>query len=187
MSASVGFGFVAACTLLSALFVVRSQQLIRAALWLGVTLLATAALYAMLDASFLAGVQVLLYVGGVSVLMVFGVMMTRRHEGIVVEAETVNVPRGVFAAGAVFGVVAGAIQMTPGLEAPLPTPPVVTIQDLGRGLVIDHVLAFEVVSFLLLIAVIGAIVIARRRDPGEAPIGFMPRRKVPAGSQEVSP
>lgn len=189
MSASVGFGFVAACALLSAFFVVRSPNLVRAALWLGVTLLATAALYAMLDASFLAGVQVLLYVGGVSILMVFGVMMTRRHEGIIVEAETSKVPRGVFAAGAIFGVLAGAIQLTPELDQPLPPPPTVTIQDLGRGLLINHVLAFEVVSLLLLIAIIGAIVIARRRDPGEAQTGFVPRRTTPARtrSHEVSP
>lgn len=189
MSASVGFGFVAACALLSAFFVVRSHNLIRAALWLGVTLLATAALYAMLDASFLAGVQVLLYVGGVSILMIFGVMMTRRHDGIVVDAEVTNVPRGVFAAGALFAVLAGAIQLTPELDAPMPTPATVTVNELGRGLLIDHVLAFEVVSLLLLIAIIGAIVIARRRDPGEAPVGFLPRRNVPSRtrSQEVSP
>lgn len=188
MSASVGFGFVAACALLSAFFVVRSHNLVRAALWLGVTLLATAALYAMLDASFLAAVQVLLYVGGVSILMVFGVMMTRRHEGIAVEAETTNVPRGVFAAGAIFGVIAGAIQMTPELDRPLAAPPAtVTAQDLGRGLLIDHVLAFEVISLLLLIAIIGAIVIARRRDPGEARVGFVPRKVKPSRTTEVSP
>lgn len=191
MSASVGFGFVAACALLSAFFVVRSNNLVRAALWLGVTLLSTAALYAMLDASFLAGVQVLLYVGGISILMVFGVMMTRRHDGISVEAESANVPRGVFAAGAVFGVIAGAIQMTPELDRELPTPPPVSINDLGRGLLVDHVLAFEVLSLLLLIAIIGAIVIARRRDPGEEKVGFLPRRTSPARTaaarSEVSP
>ena len=187
MSASVGFGFVAACALLSAFCVVRAQNLIRAALWLGVTLLATAALYAMLDASFLAAVQVLLYVGGVSILMVFGVMMTRRHDGIVVEAETTNTPRGVFAAGAIFGVLAGAIQMTPELDRELPTPPTVTAADLGRGLLVDHVLAFEVISLLLLIAIIGAIVIARRRDPGEEKVGFAPRRTTPSRARtEVS-
>ena len=132
--------------------------------------------------------SVLLYVGGVSILMVFGVMMTRRHEGIAVEAETTNVPRGVFAAGAIFGVIAGAIQMTPELDRPLAAPPpTVTAQDLGRGLLIDHVLAFEVISLLLLIAIIGAIVIARRRDPGEARVGFVPRKVKPSRTTEVSP
>ena len=74
MSGSIAFGLVAACALASAIFVVRSANLIRAVLWLGVTLLATAVLYAMMDASFLAAVQVLLYVGGVVTLMIFGVM-----------------------------------------------------------------------------------------------------------------
>ncbi|MBI2393959.1 MAG: NADH-quinone oxidoreductase subunit J [Deltaproteobacteria bacterium] len=185
MTASVGFGFMAACTLVSAIFVVRSKNLIRAALWLGATLLLTAALYAMLDASFLAGVQVLLYVGGISTLLIFGVMMTRKHEGLVVEAETVNVPRGVFAAGALFGGVAAAIKMTPELDSGV-RPPVVTANDLGRGLLIDHVLAFEVVSLLLLVAIIGAVVIARKRDPGAEVPGFV-RRPLAAKASSAKP
>lgn len=169
MTTSIGFGIVAACALLSAFYVVRSDNLIRAAMWLGVTLLATAALYAMLDASFLAAVQVLLYVGGVITLMIFGIMMTRRHDGIVVSAESKNKGRGVVVAVVVFGLMAAAIRKTEGLDAPPSGSTSVTAADLGRGLFKDHVLAFEVISLLLLAAIIGAIVIARRRDPGEPP------------------
>lgn len=165
MTASIGFGFVAACAVLSALFVVRVKNLVHATLWLGVTLLATAVLYAMLDASFLAGVQVLLYVGGVSVLMIFGVMITRKHDGIVVEAESQSGPRGVFAAVGLFAVLATAIVMTPELDSAV-VAETVTARHLGKSLLVDHVLAFEVVSLLLLIAIIGAVVLARRRDPG---------------------
>jgi len=72
----IGFAIVAASVLLAAIFVIRSVNLVHAVLWLGVTLGGTAVLYAMLGASFLAGVQVLLYVGGVVTLMIFGVMLT---------------------------------------------------------------------------------------------------------------
>lgn len=161
---TIGFAIVAACALVSALFVVRSGRLIRAVLWLGVTLVATAALYAMLGASFLAGVQVLVYVGGVVTLMIFGVMVTRRHEGIVVEIESARTGRAALIALGLFGVVATAIRTTPGIDAPN-VASTVTTADLGRALLRDHVLAFEVMSFLLLAAIVGAIVIARRRDP----------------------
>lgn len=167
MTAAIGFGFIAACALSSAIFVVRSRNLVHAALWLGVTLLATAALYAMMGASFLAAAQVLVYVGGVVTLMIFGVMITRRHDGIVVPADSTGSGRAVVVAGALFGAVAWAIRSTPGLDVTLSAAPVAASPaDVGRSLLGAHVLAFEVVSLLLLAAMVGAIVIARRRDPG---------------------
>jgi NADH-quinone oxidoreductase subunit J len=170
MSATLGFGLVAACALLSAVFVVLAVDLIRAVLWLGVTLVATAALYAMLGASFLAGVQLLLYVGGVMTLMVFGVMITRRHEGIAPTAtDSVNPVRGALVASALFGLVASAIVKTDGLDASPPQALApLTLADLGRAILVQHVLAFEALSLLLLAAIIGAVVLARRRDPDSA-------------------
>ena len=168
MIATIGFAVLAACLLLSATFVVRVANLVHAVLWLGVTLITTAALYVMLDASFLAAVQVLLYVGGVVTLMVFGVMVTRRHDGRVVVAASSGPghgARGALAAAAFFGVVAAAVSRGELVASGVP----VSTADLGSGLVTTHVLAFEVLSFLLLAAIIGAIVIARRRDPG-APV-----------------
>ena len=59
-----------------------------AVLWLAVTLLMTAVLFVTMQAPFVAGIQVLLYAGGVITLMLFGVMLTRRHEHVEVDAET---------------------------------------------------------------------------------------------------
>jgi NADH-quinone oxidoreductase subunit J len=164
---AIGFGVSAACALASAVFVVRSTNLVHAALWLGVTLLATAAVYALLGASFLAGVQVLLYVGGIITLMLFGVMITRKHESVVVPAEAQSQGRAAVVALALFGVLASAIRSTEGLDAPLQAgrAPSGATEALGRALLGEYLLAFEVVSLLLLVAIIGAIVIARRRDP----------------------
>jgi len=178
MTATIGFGAIAAVVLLSALFVVGAPNLVHAVLWLGVTLGGTAALYAMLGASFLAGVQVLLYVGGVVTLMIFGVMLTRRHDGLAVHAERTGPRRGAFVAAALFGVLAAAVA-----RSELPAGETrVTTESLGAGLLTTHLLAFEVLSLLLLAAIIGAIVIARRRDHGAPPRAAQPR---PAARPEV--
>ena len=160
-------------TLASACLVVRVANLVHAVLWLGVTLVATAALYATLGASFLAGVQVLVYVGGVVTLMIFGVMITRRHDGILVPAESGGQVRGALLGGAFFALLAWATLATPGLDGPAAaTDPAPAM--LGRALVSEHVLAFEALSVLLLGAMIGSIVIARRRDPGTASAASQP-------------
>lgn len=178
MTVAIGFGVVAAIALLSAILVVRSPNLVHAVLWLGVTLVDTAVLYGMLGASFLAGVQVLLYVGGVVTLMVFGVMLTRRHDGLSVPAASGSPWRGALTAAVLFGVIAAAVLRSDLEHAPVaPTagPPAVealaassqaTTQAIGFELLSTHVLAFEVLSLLLLAAIIGAVVIARRRDHG---------------------
>lgn len=188
MIGSIAFGVVAACALASAILVVRSANLVRAVLWLGGTLLATAVLYAMMDASFLAAVQVLLYVGGVVTLMIFGVMITRRHDGLVVSADSARSRPALAVAVALFGVVAAAIRTTDGLDGDLTRTAPMASADLGRALLHEHVLAFEAASVLLLGAIVGAIVIARRHDPGADPRAA--RRAPPApdtSTREVHP
>lgn len=163
MTSTLGFGLVSAIILVSALFVVRSKNLIHAVLWLALTLLGTAALYAQLNAPFLAGVQVLTYVGGVVTLMIFGVMVTRRHEGVEAAAENDADERGFIFAAALFVVLALAIWKSP---LPLPvTAPVATTNQIAKALLDDYLIAFEVLSLLLLAAIVGAVVLARRRDP----------------------
>lgn len=163
MIRDVGFGLVAFVLVASALQVVRTKDLVRAVLWLALSLLATAALYALMDAAFLAGVQVLTYVGGVVTLMVFGVMVTRRHDGSTHAAGRAGWLRGLLAAAALFAVLTTAI-----LRTKLPAGAVgqeTTVADLARALLGEHLLAFEATSLLLLAAIIGAVVLARRRDP----------------------
>jgi NADH-quinone oxidoreductase subunit J len=143
--------------------VVTSPDLVRAILWLAAALLGTAVLYALLQAPFLAGVQVLTYVGGVVTLMVFGVMVTRKHDGSNVALGNTGRLRGAIAALAFFVVVATAILRTD-LSSLLPveTP---STQDLAVSLLDRYLLAFEVASVLLLAAIVSAVVLARRKDP----------------------
>jgi NADH-quinone oxidoreductase subunit J len=156
---------LAALILVPAFLVVGGRNLVHSVLWLGFTLVATAALYVRLAAPFVAAVQLLLYAGGVLVLLVFGVMLTRRVEGSYVPASHGSPLRGLSVALPLFGILAWAIVATPELAPPSAQ---VTVSDVSQALFTDFVLAFEVLGVLLLAGMVGAIVIARRRDPGQA-------------------
>ena len=161
---SIAFGVVAACALLSALAVVRSPNLVRAVLWLGVTLFCHRGRSTPCSgASFVAGVQVLLYVGGVVTLMIFGVMVTRRHGARPASSRSAGVraSRGRRSRHLRPRRLGGPFDRWPRTAT---APAAASTADLGRALMREHVMAFEAVSMLLLVAIVGAIVIARRRD-----------------------
>lgn len=164
MMADLPGWILTALVLIPALLVVGSRNLVYGVLWLGVTLLATAAVYVRLQAPFVAAVQVLLYAGGVVILLIFGLMLTRRHETLGVIALKANPLRGIVVAVPLFGTLVAAILKSP-VPAPQPFTAGVPVTSVGRSLLTDYVLAFEVLSVLLLAAMIGAIVIARRKDP----------------------
>ena len=73
---------VAALLIISAMGVVLSKNLVHGVFWLAGTLIATAAMYVFLEAPFLAGIQIVLYTGGVITLMLFGVMLTQRNPDV---------------------------------------------------------------------------------------------------------
>lgn len=156
---------LAALVLVPAILVVAGRNLVHSVLWLGVVLIATAAVYVRLAAPFVAAVQVLLYAGGVLVLLVFGVMLTRRVEGSHVPASRASPLRGLAVAVPLFVLLVQAIATTPEIGPPAAQ---VAVTDVGQALFTDFVLAFEVLGVLLLAGMVGAIVIARRRDPGQA-------------------
>jgi NADH-quinone oxidoreductase subunit J len=160
------FAIVAAVTLLSALFVVQSKNLVHAVMWLASSLLGTAALYALLDSPFLSGIQVLTYVGGVVTLMIFGVMITRKHDGSVIPAGGVQLGRGAVVAIALCAVLIVAVSKTDLSTGEAPPAP--TTRQLAHDLLDENLFAFEAASLLLLAAIVGAVVLVRRRDPDSA-------------------
>jgi NADH-quinone oxidoreductase subunit J len=124
---------------------------------------ATAGLYARLTAGFLAGAQVLLYAGGVITLAIFAVMLSARLEGGPIPNASAKRVRGLLVALAVAGLLCGVLLQT---EFVVPREvAVVDAADLGRSFLGEYVLPFEVLSVLLVAAMIGAIAIARREDP----------------------
>ena len=165
--ASVAFALVGLFAFVGAVFTVRSKKLVHAVLWLGVTLAMTAVLFVQLGAPFLAGMQLLLYVGGVMTLMIFGVLLTHKDGDGDLKSDPASKQRGALVALAVFSVLAGTIWMSASTLHSFAPPSEGRIGELGRSLLTQHLVAFEVLSVLLLAAMIGAVVIARRRDPDE--------------------
>lgn len=144
-----------------ALRLVTAKNVVHAALYLVVTLAAVAAVYLLLAAEFVAWVQVLIYVGAIVVLLLFGLMLTRAPIGL--EALD-NQQRGSSALVAV-GILAGLTVLLwdafEGAKIELTTS---TTANVGENLFSSYILPFEVVSFLLLAALVGAIVLARREE-----------------------
>jgi NADH-quinone oxidoreductase subunit J len=165
MTAWIAFIVLALIILTSALQVVRSVNLVHTVFWLAGALMGTAALFVHLHADFLAAVQVLLYTGGVITLMLFGVMLTRRLSGIEILHGSKNVFGGAAVVMAVLGLIASAIYKDPLTRVATADTFVPDTQALGRLFLTDLMLPFELLSILLLAAMIGAITLARKVDP----------------------
>lgn len=160
----LGLSLLALFIVVGALGTVLSKNLVHSVLWLALVLVATAGVYANLSAGFLAGAQVLLYAGGVVTLAIFAVMLSARLEGGPIGNPSANRGRAALVALAVAGLFGGVLLQSDKLLAPREVP-VVDAADLGRSFLGEYVLPFEVLSVLLVAAMIGAIAIARREDP----------------------
>ncbi|MEU3702519.1 NADH-quinone oxidoreductase subunit J [Streptomyces anulatus] len=161
----IAFLLVGLATLGAAVITVTTKQLVHAALWLVVALGGLAVEYLLLTAEFIAWVQVLIYVGSVVVLLLFGLMLTRAPIGRSPDADSGNrwVALGVAAAAAaaLVWVVVDAFRTTwIDLDGPAQGSTEVT----GSFLFRNWVLPFEALSVLLLAALVGAIVLSRKRD-----------------------
>ncbi len=163
------FWLLAATTVGAALLVVHVQSLFRAALLLIVSFLGVAGIFAMVNAEFLAVAQVLIYVGGIAVLVIFAVMLTRdvdrSNRGTPVQPVALLLA-AVLLGALTYAVVQAEWKLLPDTDE-LPEPLVKVFVDtpaaLGRLLVRDFVLAFEVAGAFLLAAVIGALALVRER------------------------
>ena len=158
------FWVLAVLMAVAAIRVVTTRNVVHAALYLVGTLLGAAALYVLLFAEFVAWVQVLVYVGAVVVLMLFGLMLTRAPIGA---ANFDNDQRllAALCAGAVFLVTSViVVRAFDGREVSFARATGTTTRSIGEVLFSAYVLPFEVVSVLLLAALVGAVVIARREE-----------------------
>lgn len=159
------FIVLSAITLLGAWIVITNRNLYRAALGLVLSFFGVAGLYALLNVGFLAVVQVLIYVGAISILIIFAIMLTRGVMDRDVVQRNTQWAISLLVALALFGVLGYtlAFRTTDHWSvsgAGLPEEP---IAALGEALVVTYALPFEVASVLLLVALVGAIVIARER------------------------
>jgi len=157
------FMILSLVTLIPAVVVVTSSNIVRAALSLVPTFLGVTGLYVMLQAEFVAGIQVLIYAGAITVLILFVIMLTAGGTGVRTRQVNEQVPLGAMAAVWLAFVLIVIFSRTvwPVLAGALPAYNVIAV---GNAFLTDYVLIFEVTSLVLLVSLVGAIVIARREE-----------------------
>lgn len=162
MSGDLVFYGFALLTVLAGFFVVFARNIVHAGFSLMFTLFGVAGLYALLGADFLAVTQIIVYIGGVLILILFVVMMTRIPRGDAPRRGFDHmVPAGVFAIvlfALLYKVVTGTewAVRDPGVAEP-------TISEIGMRLMTTHIFPFEFASLVLLVAMIGAAILIRER------------------------
>jgi len=164
---SVFFYLIAAVMVGAAIVVVTSRNVVRAALALIVVFAGVAAQFILLAAEFVAVTQVLVYIGAIMVLMLFGIMLTRARIGRDVDATNDHWWTGVITAVLLVGVMAYALIDYYGGDKLPADRQINSVAGSNTATVSDSIFAqylipFEVISVLLLAALVGAIVIARK-------------------------
>lgn len=155
------FYIFAAITILSALFVVTTRNIVHSAFYLLFTFFGVAGIYVLLGADFIAIAQIMVYVGGILILILFGVMLTNKITSVEIRTGTVQMLPAAIGVAIFMGAVISIMIMANWKSEPGMIP-LTTTKDLGHLLINDYVLIFELLGILLLIALIGAASIARR-------------------------
>lgn len=158
------FYFFALVTVASAGVVVFSKNIVYSAFALLFTFFGVAGLYVLLNADFLAVTQLLIYVGGILVLLLFGVMLTANTISIDIRSGSLNVLPAVSVVAAVAGMLGGIFYTSDWyVNAQMsPLTSETTSKEIGAALITTHVLPFEIASVILLVAIVGAAMMARR-------------------------
>ncbi|WP_170148151.1 NADH-quinone oxidoreductase subunit J family protein [Marinoscillum furvescens] len=157
------FFFFAAMTVLPVIYILFTGNIVRSAFALVVSLLGVAALYVLLQAEVMAVVQLLIYAGGIIVLLLFGIMLTRRLSEEGVFAGHRGVVIGALMALMLFGMLVRLI-LGSGLEFETAAPVTDQVAHVGIAFLTDHIVAFELVAYLLLVALVGAAFLAKKSD-----------------------
>ncbi|MBI4213281.1 MAG: NADH-quinone oxidoreductase subunit J [Chloroflexi bacterium] len=158
-----GFYTFAAAAIAGAISLIIARNVFHSALFLTLTLASAGGVFVILGADFLAAVQLLIYVGAVMILILFGLMLTPQD----VELPNLSTPgqaiSGAIVAAAIFVVSAATLLSAQWSGTAAEPSDVATTEQIGVSLFTTFVLPFEIASVLFLVAMIGAIVIARER------------------------
>ena len=154
------FWIVVGLTIGSAMLVVLSKKLVYSAYALLFTLFGVTGLYVFLWADFIAGIQILVYVGGILVLVIFGIMLTNKIKSVRISHKSMQQGVGGAVALWLFIFLSLALSKAPwAISAAVE--PSGTVRGIGILLLTDYLLPFEIISLLLLGALIGAAVLLR--------------------------
>ena len=163
MTEQITFAALSVILVGSALAVVLSKNLFHAVLWLALALTGTAGIFLLLDAEFLAAVQLLLYAGGIITIVVFAIVVTERLIGERLSQTSRGLGSGALVAAALLAVIVSIL-----LQRQLPSTPLPQTGDrtrmLGEQVLTTYVLPFELLALLMLAAMLGAIYFARPEE-----------------------
>ena len=159
---NIAFGVIAGITVLAAIGMVSTRNIVHAALFLVMVLGGLAANYVLLTAEFIATTQVLVYIGAVMVLFLFGIMLTRAPIGRIPQMTGATWPVAALSALALGGITVYALIDRFGIDSLATDNTVFRTADVSDSVFSQYIIPFEAVSVLLLAALIGAVVLARR-------------------------
>ena len=163
MTEQITFAALSIVLVGSALAVVLSKNLFHAVLWLALALTGTAGVFLLLDAEFLAAVQLLLYAGGIITIVVFAIVVTERLIGERLTQTNMRIGGGALIAAVLFGFVVSVLVRHP-LPASRPEMPGDLTRTLGEAVLTRYVLPFELLAVLMLAGMLGAIYFARPEE-----------------------
>ncbi len=155
------FYLFAAITILSAIFVVTNRNIVHSAFYLLFTFFGISGIYVLLGADFIAIVQLVVYVGGILILLIFGVMLTNKITSVQIKTGTFQVVPAAIGVGLFAGILF-TVMLTTNWKSYNNSIPATTTKHLGMILIQQYALVFELLGILLLIAMIGAATLARK-------------------------
>lgn len=145
----------------SAFIVVAARNIIYSAFSLLFTFFGVAGIYVLLNADFIAVVQVIIYVGGILVLIIFGVMLTNKITNVEIKTESIHIIPATIVTGLIGGTLVAVLTKTTWrLSEPVNVDK--SVIEIGRYLVTHYMILFELAGIILLVALIGAVMIARK-------------------------
>ncbi len=164
------FVIIALIALTGAAGAVALRQTVHCVLCLAVVLVGVAMLYLQLGAQFLGFAQILVYIGAVTILILFAILLTR-NSGLNLSESPFSAGRsiGLLISGAVFFCLARAIQKTPAIQPAAAADAEASVKAIGESLMTEYVLPFEVIALILTAAMIGATTIALKEAPALNP------------------
>jgi NADH-quinone oxidoreductase subunit J len=157
----VAFYGVAAATIVAALGVCVAKNIIRMAVWLFIALGSVAMLYFLLAATFIGAIQLIVYVGGTLILLIFGVMLTSKSPWVRFDPPKIELLGAAVVCGALLVALCIVLirAIWRGTETVVPG---ASVADLGRSLITTYLVPFEVAGVLLMIVMVGAAYLARQ-------------------------
>jgi len=161
--ADLAFWMIVGITLGSAFMVVQSKSLLYSAYALLFCFFGVTGLYIFLWADFIAVVQVVVYIGGILILIIFGIMLTNKITSVNISHASVQKGVGGIVILGIIALLGYMVFNTPWHQV-VATEPEQTTESIGRLLMIDYLLPFEVASLLLLGALIGATTLSRKEN-----------------------